>query len=58
MGKALNHSSLHRAAKYFMDSGRATSHDAAMELLQKFGLTILVGKEINKSLDHRSRFSR
>ena len=54
MGDSLNHGSLHRTAKYFMDSGRVATHDAAMELLQKFGLTIFVGKEINRSLDHQT----
>jgi hypothetical protein len=53
MVEALNHGSLHRTAKYFMDSGRATTHDAAMDLLQKFGLTIHVGKEITNSRHHQ-----
>ena len=30
-------STLHRGAKYFMDSGRAATHDEAMALLQSFG---------------------
>jgi hypothetical protein len=53
MGEALNHGSLHRTAKYFMDSGRAATHDAAMDLLQQFGLTIHVGAEITHSLCHQ-----
>jgi hypothetical protein len=53
MGKALDHGNLHRTAKYFMDSGRAATHDVAMDLLQKFGLTIHVGEEITHSLHHQ-----
>src|SRR6266699_1908841 len=53
MGKPLDQHSLHRTAKYFMDSGRAATHDAAMDLLEKFGLTIHVGEEITHSLHHQ-----
>src|ERR1700730_5243406 len=53
MGEALNHGSLHRTAKYFMDSGHAATHHVAMDLLQKFGLTIHVGEEITHSLHHQ-----
>lgn len=39
------HTSLHRTAKYFMDSGRSASAEEALALLQTFGLTIVVGPE-------------
>ena len=47
-------SSLHRTAKYFMDSGRAETHDEAMTMLKKFGLTIHVGPEILRSAHHQT----
>jgi len=47
-------SSLHRTAKYFMDSGRAETHDEAMAMLKKFGLTIHVGPEIVRSAHHQT----
>jgi hypothetical protein len=45
----LDSSTLHRGAKYFMDSGRAASHDEAMALMRSFGLSIHVGDEISRS---------
>ncbi|MEJ8570412.1 hypothetical protein [Microbaculum marinum] len=45
------HTTLHRTAKYFMDSGRARSPEEAMNLLQTFGLTVVVGPEITISRD-------
>jgi hypothetical protein len=45
------HATLHRTAKYFMDSGRAQSSEEAMDLLRSFGLTITVGPEIGVSQD-------
>lgn len=47
-------SSLHRTAKYFMDNGRAGSHDDAMQLLAGFGLTIYIGPEIVSSVHHQN----
>jgi hypothetical protein len=44
---------LHRGAKYFMDTGRAESPQAAMTLLSGFGLTIEVGPELVASRDHQ-----
>ncbi|HUD88649.1 MAG TPA: hypothetical protein VMR17_19560 [Xanthobacteraceae bacterium] len=44
---------LHRGAKYFMDSGRAATHEEAMALLQSFGLTIHVGAAIATSRDEQ-----
>lgn len=38
----IDHTQLHRTAKYFMDSGRAETHEDAVRLLQGFGLTILI----------------
>ncbi|ULO24897.1 hypothetical protein [Methylocystis sp. SB2] len=43
------HTSLHRTAKYFMDSGRAQTTEEAMDLLKSFGLTIACGPEIRTS---------
>jgi hypothetical protein len=53
MGRIVDHTTLHRAAKYFMDSGKAATHDAAMDLLERFGLTIHAGAEIGRSADSR-----
>lgn len=44
---------LHRTAKYFMDTGRAESHDEAMRLLSDFGIQIEVGPEARVSRDHQ-----
>jgi len=43
------HISLHRTAKYFMDSGRVQTTEEAMDLLKSFGLTIAVGPDIQTS---------
>jgi hypothetical protein len=44
---------LHRTAKYFMDTGRAASHQDALGILRKFGLLIRVGGEVADSRDHQ-----
>jgi hypothetical protein len=44
---------LNRTAKYFMDTGRAESAEAATDILQGFGLSVLVGPEIASSRDHQ-----
>jgi hypothetical protein len=54
MGRIVDHTTLHRAAKYFMDSGKAASHEAAMDLLERFGLTIHVSAEVARSVDHQT----
>ncbi len=54
MGHIVDHTTLHRAAKYFMDSGKAATHDAAMDLLERFGLTIHAGAEIAHSANHQT----
>jgi hypothetical protein len=54
MTPIINEHTLHRGAKYFMDVGRAPTHEVAMELLQQFGLTIYVGDEIATSADHQN----
>jgi hypothetical protein len=46
-------STLHRGAKYFMDSGRAATHEEAMALLQSFGITIHVGPAIAASREEQ-----
>jgi hypothetical protein len=50
----LDHETIHRTAKYFMDSGRVGSYEAAMSLLEQFGLTVCVGGEIAHSLHHQT----
>jgi len=54
MGHLVDANNLHRAAKYFMDNGRARSHNEAMTLLAQFGLTIYVGPEITDSIHHQN----
>jgi hypothetical protein len=54
MTSLVDHSRLHRTAKYFMDSGRAPTHDAAMAMLRAYGLTIYAGDEIATSADHQA----
>ena len=54
MDAPIDHTRLHRTAKYFMDSGRVASHQEAMELLKKFGLTIFVGPDIATSVNHQT----
>lgn len=53
MNSAVTHETLHRGAKYFMDNGRAASHEEALGLLRRFGLYIEVGPEIAESRDHQ-----
>ena len=43
MTALIDHTRLHRTAKYFMDSGRAATHDDAMDILRGFGASIRVG---------------
>ncbi len=54
MDQTIDHTTLHRTAKIFMDSGRAETLDEAMALLTKFGLTISVGDEIACSVHHQT----
>lgn len=54
MGKVIEPEDLHRTAKYFMDSGRAETHEQAMEMLKRFGLTICVGPEIVDASDQQT----
>jgi hypothetical protein len=44
---------LHRTAKYFMDTGRAASHEEAMGILRGFGLYVQAGREVAFSRDHQ-----
>lgn len=53
MNDIVTHETLHRTAKYFMDSGRAASHEQAMSMLHGFGLCIQVGPEVKTSRDHQ-----
>ncbi len=54
MPAPIDHTNLHRTAKYFMDNGRAESPQAAVELLQTFGLTIQAGVEVAHSPAHQT----
>ncbi len=54
MDAPIDHSTLHRTAKYFMDNGRAASHEEAIGLLKKFGLTIIVGPDVASSAHHQT----
>ncbi|MDA4848785.1 hypothetical protein [Hoeflea poritis] len=49
----LDSSTLHRGAKYFMDCGRAATHEEAMALLSSFGLSIHVGESIAHSREQQ-----
>ena len=40
----INHRSLHRTAKYFMDIGRANSPREALDILKRFGLSIKISE--------------
>jgi len=53
MSALIDHTRLHRTAKYFMDTGRASTHGEAMDLLRGFGLSIHVGFEIKDSAQHQ-----
>lgn len=53
MNDTVTHETLHRTAKYFMDSGRAASHGDAMDLLHGFGLYVVAGGEVATSRDHQ-----
>lgn len=50
MDGMIDHTKLHRGAKFFMDSGRSATYEEAMSLLGKFGLTIVVGADIASSV--------
>lgn len=54
MRDPVDQETLHRTAKYFMDNGRAASHEEAMHLLERFGLTICVGGDIATSPHHQA----
>lgn len=53
MNDPVTSDTLHRGAKYFMDSGRATNHREALDLLRNFGLYIAAGPEVAYSRDHQ-----
>lgn len=54
MDTTLNAGNLHRTAKYFMDNGRAETHEEAVSILERFGLTIRVGPEIANSIHQQT----
>lgn len=53
MTALIDHTRLHRTAKYFMDSGRAATHDDAMGILRGFGASIRIGLEASVSIPHQ-----
>lgn len=53
MSVAIDHTRLHRTAKYFMDNGQAETVDEAMDLLRGFGLTVYAGPEVVGSVPHQ-----
>jgi hypothetical protein len=53
MDEDITPDTLHRTAKYFMDSGRVASHREAMDMLRAFGLYIQAGPEVAVSRDHQ-----
>jgi hypothetical protein len=53
MNAIIDHTRLHRTAKYFMDSGQAASVEAAMDVLRGFGLAIQAGPEVAVSAAHQ-----
>lgn len=53
MSDILDHTNLHRTAKYFMDNGRAATPEDAMSILEGFGMSIVIGKELVTSRDHQ-----
>lgn len=53
MNDIVTHDTLHRTAKYFMDIGRAASHEEAIGILRGFGLYVHAGREVAFSRDHQ-----
>lgn len=54
MNATIDAGRLHRTAKYFMDNGRAQTHDEAMDILSRFGLTVHVAPEIASSIHQQT----
>src|SRR5580704_2307064 len=54
MNATIDAGTLHRTAKYFMDNGRAQTHDEAMDILSRFGLTVHVAPEIANSIHQQT----
>jgi hypothetical protein len=54
MSAPIDHTRLHRTAKYFMDNGRAATHGDAMNILRGFGVSIAAGPETKHSAAHQA----
>jgi hypothetical protein len=54
MSISIDHTELHRTAKYFMDNGRASTHEEAIAILKSFGLVVQVGAEVVTSALHQA----
>jgi hypothetical protein len=53
MNAVVDHTKLHRTAKFFMDSGQAETVEAALDVLRGFGLSIHAGAELADSEAHQ-----
>ncbi len=53
MTEPIDHTNLHRTAKYFMDSGRAASPREALGILKGFGLTVRVEAAVASRAEHQ-----
>jgi hypothetical protein len=54
MSRPIDHTELHRTAKYFMDNGRASTHEEAIAILKTFGLVVQAGPELATSALHQT----
>jgi len=54
MSIPIDHTELHRTAKYFMDNGRASTHEEAIAILNTFGLVVHAGPELATSALHQA----
>lgn len=54
MSMPIDHNELHRTAKYFMDNGRASTHEDAIAILKTFGLVVIAGPELATSISHQA----
>lgn len=54
MSRVVDPNELHRTAKYFMDNGRAKTHEEAMAMLESFGLNVVLGDELASSSEHQA----
>lgn len=53
MNAVIDHTRLHRTAKYFIDSGQVETVEAALDVLRGFGFSIHAGAELGQSEAHQ-----